>query len=60
MHPNLDQSSIVGYMWRAFIWPGKRLRYDGEPVVLPEEGPDEEWIPAPDKIPADVGLGAMG
>ncbi|MBX3192918.1 MAG: fatty acid desaturase [Labilithrix sp.] len=60
IHPALDQASIVLYMWRAFGWPGKRLRYDGEPVVLPEEGPDEEWIPAPDKIPADVGLGAMG
>jgi fatty acid desaturase len=43
--PVLEQPSLAVYMFRAFVYPGKRLRYDGEPVRLPLEGPDEEWIP---------------
>ena len=42
IHPALEQSSLVAYLWRTFIWPGKRLNFDGTPVVLPEEGPDKD------------------
>ena len=59
IHPNLDQPNFVVYLWRTFGWPGKRLRYDGAPLVLPQEGPDEEWIPAPKETPTDVSLGAI-
>jgi fatty acid desaturase len=59
IHPNLDQPSLLAYVWRTFIWPGKRLTYLGEPVVLPEEGPDEDWIPAPKETPRSVSLGAV-
>ncbi len=45
IHPALEQKSLAVYMFRTFVFPGKRLRYDGKPVVLPMEGPDEEWIP---------------
>jgi fatty acid desaturase len=59
IHPALEQKSLALYMLRAFVYPGKRVRYDGEPVVLPMEGPDEEWIPA--NIQAAVHeLGAEG
>jgi fatty acid desaturase len=58
IHPNLDQASLLGYIFRAFIWPAKRMRYDGTPVVLPVEGPDEAWIPAPHEA-EDVSLGAI-
>jgi len=44
IHPALDQPSIFLYAWRAFIWPGKRLTFDGKPVVLPPEAPDRTWI----------------
>ncbi|MBS2025314.1 MAG: fatty acid desaturase [Deltaproteobacteria bacterium] len=37
IHPALDQQSVLAYMWRTYVWPGKRLRFDGEPVVLPPE-----------------------
>lgn len=57
--PRLDEPSLLAYLWRAFIWPARRLRYDGKPVVLPEEGPDEDWIPAPKETPTDVSLGAV-
>lgn len=60
IHPNLDQPSILAYLWRTFVWPGERLTFDGRPVVLPEEGPDEDWIPHPDETPKDVSLGAIG
>jgi len=59
IHPNLDQPNFVVYLWRTFFWPGRRLRYDGTPLVLPDEGPDEEWIPPPRETPPDVSLGAI-
>ena len=57
IHPALEQSSLLVYLFEAFVWPGKRLNFDGTPVVLPEEGPDENWIP--EKIPG-ADLGAEG
>lgn len=59
IHPALDQQNLVVYLWKTFGWPGKRMRYDGTPLVLPPEGPDEEWIPAPKETPRDVSLGAI-
>jgi fatty acid desaturase len=59
IHPNLDQPNFLVYLWRTFGWPGKRTTYDGKPLVLPEEGPDEEWIPGPKETPTDVSLGAI-
>lgn len=46
IHPALEQKSLVAWMWRSFIWPGKRMTYDGKPVVLPPAVPDEDWIEA--------------
>lgn len=57
IHPNLVQKSLVAYCFRTFLWPGKRLRYDGTPVVLPDPVPDEPWVPSPDDVP-DASLGA--
>lgn len=42
--PRLDEPSLLLYCFRTFIFPGKRLRFDGKPVVLMDEGPDEDWI----------------
>lgn len=58
IHPNLDQPSLLAYCWRAYISPGERVMYDGSPYVMPEEGPDEEWIPGVGTTPASVSLGA--
>lgn len=60
IHENLDQKNILVYLWKTFFWPGKRVRYDGSEYILPPEGKDEEWIPAPQETPADVSLGAVG
>jgi len=58
IHPNLDQTSLIAYLWRAYGWPGERVMYDGSPYVMPEEGPDEEWIPGKGDTPENVSLGA--
>jgi hypothetical protein len=47
MDPALDEPSLVRYLWRAFIWPGRRLRFDGQPVQLPAHRERRElWVPA--------------
>ncbi len=55
IHSALDQESLLAYLWRTYLWPGKREMYDGSPLVLPEDGPDEDWIPAPSDTPDDLG-----
>ncbi len=59
-HANLNQPNLFVYAWQAYISPGIRIDYLGEPLVLPEEGPDESWIPGHGDTPADVSLGAEG
>jgi fatty acid desaturase len=44
IHPALDQPSILVCIWRTFVWPGRRLRYDGAPLVLPPPMEDESWF----------------
>lgn len=43
--PRLDQPSLIAYCFKAYIYPGKRLNFDGTPVVLGPEREDEPWIP---------------
>jgi fatty acid desaturase len=59
IHPELDQPSLLGYLWRTFGWPGKRLTFDGKPVELAPPAPDEDWIPRPNETPPEVSLGAV-
>ena len=59
IHPALDQKSLIAYLWRTFVWPGKRETYDGKPYIPPPAGEDEEWIPGPKETPDDVSLGAI-
>ncbi len=55
IHPALDQPSLLFYALKAYVFPGRRLRYDGKPVVLPPKVKDEAWIPAPQETPGDLG-----
>lgn len=59
IHPALDQKSLLVYLWKTFVWPGKRETYDGKPYIPPPPGEDEEWIPGPKETPDDVSLGAI-
>jgi fatty acid desaturase len=58
IHPALEQKSLAIYLLRTFILQPKRLRYDGTPVVLPQEGEDEDWIGNPAE--ADAALPSPG
>jgi len=59
MDSRLDEPSFFKYLWRAYIWKGgQRLRYDGTPVPIPEAIEDENWVPTPRTMPADMSLGA--
>ncbi len=58
IHPNLDQKSLARYIWYTFFL-SHRETYDGKPFVLPLEGPDEDWIPAPESTPDDLGAESL-
>ena len=61
IHPALEQRSLLAYLWTAYVWPGKRLRYDGAPVVLPPPVDDEAWFKQTETFdPADLGAVAQG
>ena len=50
LHPNLNQDNLFTYCWKAYIYPGKRLDYLGNPVVLPAKTKDVDWV-------ADIPIG---
>ncbi len=56
--PALEQKSLAVYLARTFVFEPRRLRYDGAPGVLPEEGADEDWIGSPAE--ADAALPSAG
>ena len=58
IHPNLDQKSLTIYLWKTYGWPGKRVDYLGEPLVLPQSVPDQLWIPGIADHPAHASTGA--
>jgi fatty acid desaturase len=51
IHPALEQKSLLSYCWKTFVYPGKRLRFDGTPVVIEDEGPDRDWAQPNDVVP---------
>jgi fatty acid desaturase len=44
LHPALDQPSLPGYLFSAFVYPGKRVTFDGKPLVLPPAEADLDWV----------------
>jgi len=57
IHPGLVERSLPRYVWRAYVWPGRRLRYDGRPVKVGQPQPREDWIPVDDARLGRVSLG---
>jgi len=51
IHPALDQRSLFVYLWKTFILPGKRLRFDGKPVVIEDQPADRDWVQPSDAVP---------
>ncbi|MCU0699289.1 MAG: fatty acid desaturase [Myxococcaceae bacterium] len=53
LHPALDQPSLARYVFRTFVWPGRRLTFDGRPVE-PVDLPDRDWVRGDDdRLPPD-------
>ena len=59
IHPELEQKSLAVYMFKTLIYPGKRVTFDGKPVVLQGQGPDQDWVMA-SRDTAAAELGAVG
>jgi fatty acid desaturase len=55
IHPALDQSSLGVYFFKTYIWPGRRLTFDGKPVVVkPIQSSD--WVKPDEAPPPDMFL----
>lgn len=44
IHPNLNQKNMLTYLVKAYIYPGKRINYDGSPYILEDLVPDVDWV----------------
>jgi hypothetical protein len=55
LDPRLVERSFPAYLLRTFVWPGRRARFDGGPVVLPLLTGDTNWVPRPEETPDDLG-----
>lgn len=51
IHPALDQRSLTVYLWKTFVYPGRRVRFDGRPLVIEADGPDRDWVQPTDAVP---------
>jgi fatty acid desaturase len=55
IHPNLDQPSLLAYVWRTFVL-GRRETFDGKPYYPEPAGADTDWLPDPRITPDDLGV----
>lgn len=44
VHPALEQPNYAVYIFKAFIYPARRTKYDGTPMVLPPPVGDRDWV----------------
>ena len=44
VHPALDRGSLLKYLIEVHIYPGRRIDYLGNPVVLPPMTADKDWV----------------
>jgi fatty acid desaturase len=60
LHPALDQKSLIAFLWKSCIYPGKRLDYLGNPITLPPKVETADWVADVSIDPeAKVALGAI-
>ncbi len=48
IHPALEQPSLPVYLFKTFVYPGKRVTYDGKPFVVKVES-DLDWVQPSDR-----------
>jgi fatty acid desaturase len=51
IHPELAQASLAVYLFKAFVYPGRRVGFDGKPVIVEVDGGDLEWVQPTDAVP---------
>jgi len=44
IHPELDRKSLVAYLVKTHIYPGKRMDFRGNAIVLPLSTKDVDWV----------------
>lgn len=59
LDPRLEETSLLTYVFKTFVYPGKRVRYDGQPVVLPPKQSDLDWV-RPEDVQNDDDIEAAG
>lgn len=59
VHPSLVQESIVRYLFRSNLWPGKRVDLDGRVQTLHREQ-SVDWIPDTDLLPPKTLMAHLG
>lgn len=50
LHPALDQRNIFAYIFKTFVYPGKREMFDGSPIEFEDKdqvGEEVDWIAYP-------------
>jgi fatty acid desaturase len=53
LHPALDEPSLAAYVFRAYVWPGTRVTFDGRPVEARPMA-DRDWVRRDDdRVPPD-------
>lgn len=57
IHPNLNKKSLTVYCWKAYIWPGKRVDYLGNPVQLKPKDKDQDWV---EDVPVSEHVTSLG
>ncbi|MBK7864386.1 MAG: fatty acid desaturase [Archangiaceae bacterium] len=58
LHPALEQQNLLSYAFKAFVWPARRVTFDGKPVVLPPPERDRDWV-KPEDSRADDGAAVL-
>jgi fatty acid desaturase len=54
IHPALEQKSLLAYCLKAYVYPAKRMNYDGTTYELPPPREDEDWMPATMRPELDI------
>lgn len=60
IHPSLNRESLLGYLWEAHVYPGKRVDYLGNPIVLKPKQKDADWMEDVDLERKKLQLGVEG
>ncbi len=60
IHPNLARESLGAYLWETHVYPGKRVDYLGNPVVLKPKQKDANWMDDVDLDRKKLQLGVEG